>query len=219
MRRRWILGGMTATALATALGGSGCSILPTQAYLERRDWPLVVRRPSDLPTDAPRDAPATASGRSKGSVLLVRTVQAGPGMDSPGLQTLQRDGSLQIGFYERWAVPPAQGVDDDLRRWLAASGLFAAVVDTGSRVDPDLVLESELEALNADLATMTARAALSLVLSDQRGGVARILLQRTAAATVKLQGTDPPALARAQLAAVAAMLRQTEIDLANALHP
>ena len=106
MRRRWILGGMTATALATALGGSGCSILPTQAYLERRDWPLVVRRPSDLPTDAPRDAPATASGRSKGSVLLVRTVQAGPGMDSPGLQTLQRDGSLQIGFYERWAVPP-----------------------------------------------------------------------------------------------------------------
>jgi len=73
MRRRWILGGMTATALATALGGSGCSILPTQAYLERRDWPLVVRRPSDLPTDAPRDAPATASGRSKGSVLLVRT--------------------------------------------------------------------------------------------------------------------------------------------------
>ncbi len=213
MRRRWIIGGMTATAFAAALSGSGCSILPTQSYLERRDWPLAVRRAADLPINTP------GGGRSKGSVLLVRQVQAGPGMDTPGLQTLQRDGSLQTAYYERWAVPPAQGIDDDLRRWLEASGLFAAVITTGSRVNPDLVLESELEALNADLATMTARAALSLVLSDQRGGAARILLQKTATATVKLEGTDPPALARAQLAAVEAMLRQTETDLANALHP
>ena len=210
-----MIGGMTATAFAAALGGSGCSILPTQAYLERRDWPLAVRRPADLPINTP----GGAAGRSKGSVLLVRLVQAGPGMDTPGLQTLQRDGSLQTAYYERWAVPPAQGIDDDLRRWLEACGLFAAVITTGSRVNPDLVLESELQALNADLATMTARAALSLVLSDQRGGAARILLQKTATASVKLEGTDPPVLAHAQLAAVEAMLRQTEIDLANALHP
>ena len=64
MRRRWILGGMTATALATALGGSGCSILPTQAYLERRDWPLVVRRQTDLPTNLPGGASAAAGARS-----------------------------------------------------------------------------------------------------------------------------------------------------------
>src|ERR1700689_4623354 len=185
MMRRGLVGGLLATAFAATLGGSGCSILPTQAYLERRDWPLAVRRPTDLPTNSLGGA---AGGRSRGSVLLVRQVQAGPGMDTPGLQTLQRDGSLQTAYYERWAVPPAQGIDDDLRRWLAASGLFGAVIMTGSRVNPNLVLESELEALNADLATMTARAALSLVLSDQRGGAARILLQKTATASVKLEG-------------------------------
>ncbi len=227
MRRRWLVGRALATALATTLGGTGCSVLPSQPYLQRRDWPLVVRRPADMPRDLPAGAPtqaqgimpAAGAGRGKGSVLLVRPIQAAPGLESRGLQTLQPDGSLRLAFYEQWAVPPAQGVDDDLRRWLADSGLFAAVVTTGSRLNPALVLEAELLALHADLAGRTARAALSLVLIDQRAGVARILLERTEAASVSLAGTDPADLVRAQLAAVATVLRQTEIDLANALHP
>jgi cholesterol transport system auxiliary component len=216
MRRRWLLGGMAGTALTTALGGSGCSVLPSQPYLQRRDWPLVVQRSDALAGPAP--VVSRPAGRGGGLVLLVRTVQAGPGMEARGLQTLQPDGSLKTDFYEQWAVPPAEAVDDDLRRWLADSGLFAAVVGPGSRVTADLVLEGELLALNADLASMTARVALALVLIDQRRGPARIGLQRTEAASVKLEGTDPPALARAQVAAVAAMLRETESDLPSALH-
>ena len=75
MRRRRMMGGMTA-ALATALVGSGCSVLPSQPYLQRRDWPMVVRRPATLPS------------RPGGRVLLVRTVEAGPGLERRGLQTL-----------------------------------------------------------------------------------------------------------------------------------
>lgn len=217
MKRRWLLGGMAGTALATALGGSGCSVLPSQPYLQRRAWPLVVRRSEDLTGVTP--VVSRPAGRGGGLVLLVRTVQAGPGMEARGLQTLQPDGSLKTDFYEQWVVPPAEAVDDDLRRWLADSGLFAAVVGPGSRMTADLVLEGELLALHADLASMTAQAALALVLIDQRPGPARIGLERTAAASVRLEGTDPPALARAQLAAVAAMLRETEADLAHALHP
>jgi len=226
MRRRWLLGGMLGTALATALGGSGCSVLPSQPYLQRRDWPLVVRRSEEsvaaMPVvSGPAVSPVVSrsAGRGGGLVLLVRTVQAGPGMEARGLQTLQPDGSVKTDFYEQWTVPPAEAVDDDLRRWLADSGLFASVVGPGSRMTADLVLEGELLALHADLASMTAQAALALVLIDQRPGAARIGLQRTAAASVRLEGTDPPALARAQLAAVAAMLRETEADLASALHP
>jgi len=221
MRRRWLLGGMAGTALATALGGSGCSVLPSQPYLQRRDWPLMVQRSEESLGAAP--AVSRPAGRGGGLVLLVRTVQAGPGMEARGLQTLQPDGSVKTDFYEQWAVPPAEAVDDALRRWLADSGLFAAVVGPGSRVTADLVLEGELLALHADLASMTAQAALALVLIDQRSGPervgpARIGLERTEAASVKLEGTDPPALARAQRAAVAAMLRETEADLAGALH-
>jgi cholesterol transport system auxiliary component len=232
MRRRWLLGGMA----ATALGGSGCSVLPSQPYLQRRDWPLVVRRSEELAGAMPAASGPVASGpaasgpaasgpvvsrpagRGGGLVLLVRTIQAGPELDSRGLQTLQPDGSVKTDFYEQWVVPPAEAIDDDLRRWLADSGLFAAVVGPGSRMTADLVLEGELLALHADLGSMTARVALALVLIDQRPGPARIGLERTEDASVKLEGTDPPALARAQLAAVAAMLRATEADLASALH-
>jgi hypothetical protein len=68
MRRRRMMGGMTAAlataGLATALGGTGCSVLPSQPYLQRRDWPMVVQRPATLPS------------RPGGRVLLVRTVEA-----------------------------------------------------------------------------------------------------------------------------------------------
>jgi cholesterol transport system auxiliary component len=222
MMRRGLVGGLIATALATTLGGSGCSVLPTQAYLQRREWPLVVRRPDGVPmgmaADAPAEMAATRPGRPGRRVLLVRTIQPGPGLDARGLQTLQPDGSLRTEFYEQWAVPPAQGMDDDLRRWLADSGLFAAVVATGSRMTADLVLEGQLVALQANLGDGTARATLSFVLIDPLPASARILLERTETASVKLAGTDPPALARAQLAAVAEVLRQTEADLAIALH-
>jgi cholesterol transport system auxiliary component len=202
MRRRRMLGG----AIAAALGGAGCSVLPSQPYLQRRDWPLEAARPSMLPP------------RQGGRVLLVRSIQAAPGLEARGLSVLQPDGSVRTDFYEQWAVPPAQAVDDDLRRWLAASGLFAGVLASGSRLPAELVLEGELTALHADLGIGTARAALALVLIDQQPSPARILLARTVSASIKLAGTDPPSLVRAQVAAVASMLRLTEEELAASLH-
>ena len=75
----------------------------------------------------------------RGRVLLVRDVRAGPGLEVRGLQWLQRDGSVHVDFYEQWAVPPAQAVEDDLRQWLADAGLFRAVVAPGSRLNADFV--------------------------------------------------------------------------------
>ena len=72
MRRRSLL------AMVGALGG--CSLLPSAPYVQRRDWPLDVRRPS------------TATPRQNGRVLLVRNIRAGPGLDERGLQWLPRDG-------------------------------------------------------------------------------------------------------------------------------
>ena len=238
-----------AVGLGMGLGGSGCSVLPSQPFLQRRDWPLVVRRSGEATGELPgarvavsggdlpalgvaqggapggspqgsrvagRVAPASLPG---GLVLMVHEVQAGPELATRGLQTLQRDGSLRTAFYEEWAVPPAEGVDDDLRRWLADSGRFAAVLAPGSRVTADVVLDAELVTLHADLGNMTASAALALVLIDQRPSVARIRLQRTEAASVKLEDVDPPAQVRAQLSALAEVLRLSETDLGEALHP
>ena len=185
-----------------ALGG--CSLLPQSPYVQRRDWPLDVRRGS------------VAAPRRRGRVLLVRSFQAGPGLEVRGLQWLQRDGSVHVDFYEQWAVPPAQAAEDDLRQWLVDAGLFSAVVAPGSRLNADFVLEGELDALVADLNTGVARAALALVLLDQRPNPTKVLLQKTETAEVKLAGTDPPAIAAGLKAALADALRQAETDVAAA---
>lgn len=197
MKRRVLLAG------AAALGG--CSVLPSQPYLQRREWPLVVRRPDVRPP------------RTGGRVLLVRTVGAAPGLEARGVQWLLADGSVHVDYYDQWAVPPAQAVEDDLRRWLADAGLFAAVVGPGSRLDADLVLEGELTALVGEPAVGRARASLALVLLDQRAGGAKIRLQRTETATAPLASADPARVVAALTAAVGAVLGQAETAVAGAV--
>lgn len=197
MRRRWLLVSVAAVG--------GCSLLPSTPYVQRRDWPLDVRRP------------ATEPAKRRGRVLLVRTLRAAPAVEARGLQWLQPDGSVHVDFYEQWSVPPAQAVEDDLRQWLADAGLFSAVVAPGSRLNADYALEGELTTFMADLKAGMTRAAVAVVLLDQRSGQAKVLLQRTVSANVRLAGDEPQAIAEAQRAAIVEVLRQVEKDVAAAV--
>src|SRR5262249_27175207 len=153
----------------------------------------------------------------RAGVLLVRAVRPGPGLDARGLRWLLPDGSVHVDFYEQWAVPPAEAVEDDTRRWLADAGLFSAVVATGSRLTAAYVLEGELLAFVADRNTGVARVALALVLIDQRPNPIKVLLQKTETAEVTLANNDPPAMAEAMRVAISEVLRQTEADIAAAI--
>jgi ABC-type uncharacterized transport system auxiliary subunit len=197
MKRRWLCAGTAALA--------GCSVLPQTPYLQRRDWPLDVHRTTAVPP------------RRRGRVLLVRSLRAAPGLEARGLQWLQRDGSVHVDFYEQWAVPPAQAVEDDLRRWLANAGLFSAVIAPGSQLSADFVLEGELTVFVAEPNAGKARAALALVLLDQRNTPIKVLLQRTEAAEVRLADQGPQAIAEAMKAAIVEVLRRTEMAIAAAV--
>jgi cholesterol transport system auxiliary component len=191
-------------ALAAMLSLAGCSVLPSEPYPDRRNWPLVVRRPEALPP------------RRNGTALLVRTVSASPELEARGLQWLRPDGSVHVDYYEQWAVPPAQAVDDDLRQWLAASGIYAAVLAPGSRLSADLVLEGELETFIADVPAGMARARLAVVLLDERPNPAKVKLQRTFTADAPLAGGTIPQLVDALRAALRDVLQQVELALAPA---
>jgi cholesterol transport system auxiliary component len=165
--------------------------LAERPYAERRQWPLTVARPGILPP------------RPGGLVLEVRGVRPGPGLDERGLQTLQSDGSVQISFYEQWAVAPAQGVEEALRRWLAQSGKFAAVIDPGSRVNADISLDGELTALLTDRAAGIAHAGIAVTVIDLRTSARRILLQRTLSGAVAAADGSPQSAVEAQRSALA----------------
>ena len=199
MGRRVLLG-------ATA-GLAGCSILPSRPYLEKREWPLDVRRPVILPP------------RPRGKVLLVRTLRAAPGLEARGLQVVQADGSIRTDFYEEWSVPPTDAMEDVLRRWLAASGLFSAVLAPGSRLRADLAIEGELLALLANPAERVCHASLGLVLLDLRPVTARVLLQAEETATAPLAGSTPPDVAHAGQGAVARLMAKIEADVSGAIAP
>ncbi len=220
MRRRAVLG--------FVLGLTGCGSLTERPYVERRSWPLVVRRTVAAPADRrgperrgpdrrgpDRRGPERRGPERRGPVLLVRGVSAAPGVDTRGLQWLQRDGSLHVDYYEEWAVPPATSIESDLRQWLADSGRFAAVVAPGSRLDGDLVLEGTLTAFRADLPAGTARVALGLVLLDQRSSPAKILMQQDFSAETKLAGPDAPAIAHGLQQALAEVLAEIEAKVAT----
>ena len=193
MNRRWLL-----ISLLT-LAGCGLSERP---YTEKRDWPLTVAREGA--------APADRSVGGRGRTLLIRSLQAGPGLEARGLQTLRADGSVQTDFYEAWTVPPAQGAEAALRQWLESSGAFAAVLAPGSRGNADWIVEGTLTVLIAEPGRGVARAALSLVVFDQRPGAPKVLAQRRLNAEAPLNGSDAPARVAAMRAALRGLLEQAE---------
>jgi len=184
--------------LAAATSLAACSVLPARPYQQRREWPLEVH-PTTVP--APPGSP----------VLLVREMAAAPGLEARGLRTLVPDGAERLDYWEEWAVPPSQSVVACLRQWLAASGMFSAVISPGSDLSPDLILETELLAFVGDQQAGRARATISLVLLRPAHGP---LLQRTLTGEAPLAGTDGAAVAGALQSALLALLGKTQAALA-----
>jgi cholesterol transport system auxiliary component len=188
MKRRFLV-------LAPA-GLAGCSILPQQKYIARTDWPL---------DPAP---PMNAVPNPAGKVVLLRALDAGPGMDDEGIKSLRADGSLNTSYYNRWAVAPSDAATQALGEWLTASGDFSAVVAPGSRLSADLILEGELTELVSDLGAAQARAVLTLVVINNAGLTTRPLAQQRITGTAPNAGSDATAEVTAQRAALADALRQ-----------
>jgi cholesterol transport system auxiliary component len=192
MKRRLVLSGPLALA-------SCGSVLPQQKYVARVDWPLAP--------PPPRQFPANPAGK----VLLVRDLAAAPGMDERGLRALRPDGSLDISYYNHWAVEPEDAATAALTAWLEASGAFAAVVSLGTRLDAALVVEGELSDLVADEGDGQARAVLTLVVIRNSGGLtakALPLAQARLVGTAPLTDTGAPADVAAMRAALADALGQ-----------
>jgi ABC-type uncharacterized transport system auxiliary subunit len=156
-------------------------------------------------------------------VLLLRTLRAAPGLDQRGLRILGPRDEVRVEFWAEWTAPPADLVEEALRRWLLASGRFTAVTAPGSRLRPDLILEGELTALQAEPVAGLARARLSALLLAEEARGNRVLGQFLVEGRAPLPG-GPQAdgrvaaadAAAAMNAALGEALGQLERDLARA---
>ena len=198
MKRRGMLAGVLAVA--------GCG-LSERPYEQKRVWPLIARRPQAL------------AANPRGPVLLVRALQIGPGLETRGLRSLRADGSVRSEFYETWVTLPAQGVEAALRDWLAASGQYSAVLAPGSRMTADYALEATLTEFIADPPHRMARAAMTLVVLEDRGATTRVRAQHALSADATLAADDAPAIVQALRMALARLLTDVEQTLAGLARP
>ncbi|WP_431267316.1 ABC-type transport auxiliary lipoprotein family protein [Dankookia sp. P2] len=163
--------------ILSALALPACSVLPDRPYQQTQRFILAPERPAGRP-------PA-----KRGPVLLLRTMRAAPGLDQRGLRVLGARDDVTVDFWSEWTAPPADLVEEALRRWLLASGRFSAVTAPGSRLRADLVLEGELTRLQAEPVQGIARASLSaLLLASGSVGDNRVLGQFLADGTAPLPG-------------------------------
>jgi ABC-type uncharacterized transport system auxiliary subunit len=139
----------------------------------------------------------------RGPVLLLRTLRAAPGLNARGLRILGPNNEAITEFWSEWVAPPADLVEEAMRRWLTASGRFSAVTSPGSRLPADLVLEPELTSLQAEPAAGVARAGIAALILAEGGRPSRVLGQVQVEGVAPLAGgqQDPARLAAADAAA------------------
>lgn len=194
-RRAFLLAG---PALA-----AGCANPLSRPFPDKTMYVLDVRRPQRLPPNP------------RGRVLVVRSVAAGPGAEQRGIVTRFPGGQQRADFWNEFFAPPPALVQDALRQWLADSGLFAAVVDQGTRATPALALEPALVAMFADAAATppVARVQMqSLILSLDRTPP-RVLAQGEHDRRAELASLAPTAIVAGFNVVLAAIFGEIEAAL------
>lgn len=168
--------------------------------------------------DVVRAAAPPASEATSTRTLLVRRVHMSPRCAGRELVYRMGESNWTADYYNTFFVSPADMLSQDLRAWLAASRLYANVVDPGSLVEPELILEGNVTSLHGDFFAKPAQAVVEMqfLLLQNAGAEHRVLLTRNVRRTAPLAGNTPQELVRALQSAVAGAFTDLESALRSA---
>lgn len=189
--------------LAVLIVAGGCVDLKS-SYPDRKFYTLAAERPG------------TPAAPGKESVLRVRRLSSSKVCEGSELAARTGDAVYDTDFYHAFFVPPAMQVTEQAHRWLGRSGLFSAVVGTGSSVPETHILEGNLVALHADRRDPKAPAAvmeIQFMLARVANDPVAVLFQKTYPVTVPLAKDGPESVVEAWNQALGKVLGQLESDL------
>lgn len=131
----------------------------------------------------------------------------------------QMDGGRMVSdFYNMFFVTPQNNLTSELKNWLAASGLFAHIIEPGSMVVPTLTLEGVVNSLYGDYSAAQPSAVVSMqfFLVDEASPNNDIVFSKGYSQRVPFDSPGPDKLVKAMTLGVQTIFRELEQDLANA---
>jgi cholesterol transport system auxiliary component len=190
-------------AVAAALIlSAGCVDALKSEYPERRYFTLTAQRPGE------------AAPPAKEGVLRVRRFTASKVSEGSELVTRTGETEYETDFYNQFFAPPAIQLTEQAHRWLGASGLFSAVVGTGSSVPETHILEGNVTALYADPRSSSAVLEIQFMLVRVSADPAAVLFQKSYR-EVSTGAQGPETCVRGWNGALGRILASLEVDLAK----
>ncbi len=181
----------------------GCLNLE-RSYLEKRYFILDVLRGKDI------SSPDTET------VLKVRRFRVSPKYEGKGFVYRLKDLSYESDFYNEFFISPASLLTEEIRKWVAGSGLFQHVVDPSSYMDPNYVLEGAVTSLYGDYGVSAAPKGIlemQFFLLDEASASPEIIFQSKYRKEEPLKDNTPDALVKSWNEALKQILTEFETDL------
>ncbi len=194
--------GMVVALLAVT--GAGCL---ARQFPDKLRFNLAVERPG----------PALDS---TAETVRLRRVRIAPMFDSKSFVYRMTDNRYVEDFYNEFFVTPDEVVERASYAWLAASGLFTAVLAPNDPGAPRWVLDTDVSELYGDLRdSVQPRAvlAVSFTLLEETGARGPVQFRKTYTASEPIAALSPEALVSGWDAAISRVLVELESDLRVAL--
>jgi len=198
--RRWVDGVL---GLGCGVLLAGCSF--SKAYPIKDYFYLTAERPGE---------PAAPGNQ----VLCVRQWDVAEAFSKKELVYRLNDVAYESDYYARFFTSPDRAVTELATRWFTDSGRYVPVIDAGSALAADRILEGTIDGLYGDFRDPAApRAVVSLRIRfiDDSGNEPRLLFSKQYARAVAVDSTRPGDLVRGWNQGLAAVFAEMERDAAK----
>jgi ABC-type uncharacterized transport system auxiliary subunit len=186
---------------------TGCLARPP---LDRQSF---VFAPPPPPSPAAKPAPG-------GRVLGLRSLQVAAPFVGRNFVYRTGDFAYDRDPYARFMVPPAEALIAPIRSWWRETGGFRDVVEAGSALKPDTLVEIQVSQLYGDFHQLENPAAvldMRFVFFDAPNGVpGKVILRQGYSRSIPLKARTAAALMEGWSQALAQILDAARLDLAKA---
>jgi cholesterol transport system auxiliary component len=160
--------------------------------------------------------PASRTVTPGNRVIGIRTLQVAEPFEGRSFVYRTGEYSYDRDPYAEFMMHPADGLVSPICNWLRETGDFSAVVETGSALKPDTLIEIQVVQLHGDFRPSehpAAVLAMRFVFFDAANGIpGKVILQREYSRSIPLQARTPAALIEGWNQALARILDSAMMD-------